>query len=132
MEWRVMLIIALVGAMLLLFFVLELAISRLLILLRKSGRKEAMQRSIDKSLLHKLGGGGSSPQALWIMVLLSMLMVIYQVTSLRPFDLFALLDTMVAGCLVFVLANVVRLVITRFIKRPAPSQAMVEVSKEQP
>ena len=66
------------------------------------------------------------------MVGLSLLMVINRVVSIRPFDLFTLIDALVAGCLVFVAANVIRLVITSFLNKPVDVEARSEVFKEYP
>jgi len=132
MDWNVLIFVAFAGAMVLLFLVLKLGSSRLLILFRAPDRKAATKQSIESSLLNKLGGGGASPAALCIMAGLSLLMMIYRVVSIRPFDLFTLIDALVAGCLVFVFANVIRLVISPFLNKPVTVEAKSEVFKEYP
>ncbi|MFT3883343.1 MAG: hypothetical protein QM703_27275 [Gemmatales bacterium] len=108
-----------------------LAMQRLGIVVRSNNKQEAMKRSIERSLLHKLGGGGASSQELWIMFLLATVACIYKVVTINQFDLLALLDTLVTGCLVFVLANVVRLFVNTFRKRESASPVLPPVTEEK-
>ncbi|HQR43061.1 MAG TPA: hypothetical protein PLX97_10270, partial [Gemmatales bacterium] len=71
--------VSITGVVVLLAVLGYLVLQRLFILLWSEYKQEALQRSIDRSWLHQLGGGNAHGVELWILTILPMVVCIHKV-----------------------------------------------------